>query len=252
MTIIAQPNTWRYQEFTGNGSFVVPPNIYRMLALVIGPGGGGGGGGNGSGSKGGGGGAGEAKQLWIDAVPGETLTVTVPAGGAGGATNTSGSAGTSAADTTLSRSGLALVSAEGGKAGAGGSSDNGTAGSGGAGGGYRAPAGGIGAASSVVNPGSDTTEFMILDGQQWVANGPSGASSDSGAIGGGRSRFFAGGRLGDGAGGQWPGPAGATGAGPTGKGAGYGGGGHGGAGGSGVRTAGSSGQGGYIRLMWQV
>jgi hypothetical protein len=104
--------------------FVVPAGVTRIGVNLVGASGGGGtcralpitGGCNTPTSTAGfGGGSGAAIRAFVDVTPGEALTVTIGAGGAG--TTVPGQAGQPGGDTILSRQGIPLLIAGGGKGG---------------------------------------------------------------------------------------------------------------------------------------
>jgi len=123
--------------FTSSDTFVVPAGVSVMLAYCQGGGGGGGGGGVGSqpggaypgnpiynGTGGGGGGSGTYKEFVFDVTAGDVLDITVGSGGSGGIGADFGFGGTDPAtagadggDTTITRSGVDLARAHGGKGG---------------------------------------------------------------------------------------------------------------------------------------
>jgi hypothetical protein len=106
-----------YQDFTANGTFVVPANVNHVWVLGCG-GGGGGGGGTGSNLGGGGGGAGAVPTLVHTLVtPSASIPITIGTGGSGSSTGVNGVNGASSSFGSL-------LSFDGGKGGAG--SDGGT------------------------------------------------------------------------------------------------------------------------------
>lgn len=213
----------KYQEFTGNGTFVVPDNV--GIVWMQASGGGGGGGGGGAGAGGGGGGSGSAPILTtIGTIAGETLTIIVGAAGRGGA---AANAGTSGSTSQIIRSGPSLLF----QVGPGASGAAGAGGTGGAG-----ASGGFGGVSFLSGGGAGGSNATGVDGTaSMYGNGGAGGVAGGGAGGGG----------GGGAGFGNGGAGGATGA-PGSTGGGYGSGGGGGA----TNQAGGVGAGGYVRISW--
>lgn len=138
------------QDFTANGSFVVPSGVSVVVIKMTGGGGGGGGGGNyeynggsaGDGGNGGGGGASSAIILKVSA--GDALAFVIGGGGSGGAAasgnfnNNSGYGGGSGSPTYVVRGVVELIRCNGGGGGGGGT------------GGFNGANGATGAAGTVV------------------------------------------------------------------------------------------------------
>lgn len=112
--------TPKMRTMTTSQSFIVPPNVTLIKALIMGGGGGGGSGYSSSRQVGGGGGAGGYIETNLLVSQGETLTVTIGAGGIGSDNNVGYGTGTKGGTTELtsSVSGITLRS-EGGGAGTG-------------------------------------------------------------------------------------------------------------------------------------
>ncbi len=116
------------QVFTSSGTFIVPPNVTKVLVKAWG-GGGGGGGGGGSNSGGGGGGSGGGYTEKIESVS-ANVTVTIGSGGSGGS---GGGNSQDGGDGSAGRnSSFGSVSAIGGNGGSGGERSGGAGGTGGA------------------------------------------------------------------------------------------------------------------------
>ena len=108
------------QEFTANGTFVVPAGVHKIWVTACGGGGGGGGGyrdNNGSGGQGGGGGACIHRKAYA-VVPGQSISITLGAAGTAGTSSTTASsvkAGGNGGSTVIG----ALVTLPGGNGGKG-------------------------------------------------------------------------------------------------------------------------------------
>ena len=197
------------ETFTSSDTFVVPAGVSVMLAYCQGGGGGGGGGGVGSqpggaypgnpiynGTGGGGGGSGTYKEFVFDVTAGDVLDITVGSGGSGGIGADFGFGGTDPAtagadggDTTITRSGVDLARAHGGKGGGfgngpgtpyevGGNGGAGDYGGGGGGGGSLAGTGGIG----LVKDGSNADGLIGGDGAPGNIVGYDAISGGGGAV----------------------------------------------------------------------
>ncbi len=124
-------------SFIANGTWTKPAGLKRILGVCVGAGGGGGSGRQGAAGENryGGGAGGGGNMVWRNIAAADisaTVAVTVGTGGTGGAaqasTSTNGNAGTAGAATSFG----ALIIANGGGLGAGGTTAAGSAGSGGA------------------------------------------------------------------------------------------------------------------------
>ena len=101
------------QTFRDNGTFTVPPGIYKIYITAAGGGGGGGGAYSSFAGGGGGGGACILKQAF-NVTPGQQIPITIGAGGAGGVSNSSVSKVTSGGNGGATVIG-SLITLEGGK-----------------------------------------------------------------------------------------------------------------------------------------
>ena len=237
-----QPNT---QLFTANGNFTVPTGVTTLFVELVGGGGGGGGGSAGPGAGGGGGGGGNPLFTTIQCTPAEVLLVSVGAGGGGGAGGIAGSAGS---DSSISRSGGAvLVVRSTGALGGSGAASITLGGNGGdlafTASRSRVPGGGGGDSSVSGNAGF---------GSSYANGGAGGANSGTAGGGGGGGAGVApaiGGSADGGVGGAGASVNGFNGLnGPANSGAGGGG---GGGGGSNAGNGGSGGS-GFVRILWMT
>lgn len=230
-----------YQDFSANGTFVVPTGVGIVTILGVG-GGGGGGSSQTQGSGGGGGGGCSPVESIITVTPGDSLVIAIGSGGAGATagTNTPGANGN---NTVITRTGTPIFVAPGG----GGGLANRTGGSATSTGYfsiYSTFGGTGGIANSVGGTGSPSLIALTQS-----TGGPVGPNSGSAGGGGGGNGFGVGGTGGQGAGGQvsQPSQVGTVG----GQGAGGGGGGApNGLTGNTVGSAGSAGGNGFVRIFY--
>jgi|GEM_PF-6707674 len=221
------------QVFLADGTFIVPPDVTKLIISACGGGGGGGAGAGGTtanfgGAGGGGGGAAAVIATEYTVLPNSLLTISIGSAGAGGTTNGSaGNAGGNGGNTVIS----GLITLAGGRGGNPGGASGGAGGQGGAAGGQGGGHGGVG--------GRGTPTAGAAAGASGV--GGTGGNAGNGGGGGGSLGAGAGGR-----GGATPSLPGTGGIGNLGSG--------GGGGGSGGNTsqAGTSGGAGVVIIEWET
>ncbi len=161
----------RKQEFTSNGTFLVPAAVTKLMVEVVGGGGGGGGGGSGGlgycGGGGGGGGGGGYGKAEFTVSQGQSYAVVVGQGGGGGGAGYTGSPGSPGSNGGTTSFGTSLMNINGGFGG-------------GAGGGYSAGGSGGSGGAGGSNGSSTSTTFTKVSG----GNGDNGVSCGGGGSGG--------------------------------------------------------------------